>query len=174
MRSIAAEAGVTTGFVTHYFPGKGALIREALRYNNRRAAKRVASRTKDARGLEAVEAAIEAVLPFDADRRREWQVWIAAWNAGPQDPGSAELRAGWSGLRRLLRSFLEQAVEAGDLSGRASLEYEAERLVAMAAGIGLAAGVRAPSATRARARQMVADHLTGLRDAARDEPKARP
>lgn len=174
VRAIAVEAGVSTGYVTHYFPSKQALLVEVLRFNNLRAAQRVAEQVADRRGLDALDAAIEAVLPFDADRRREWQVWVAAFGSQADgDAPAAGLREGWSGLRRTLRELLAQAVEDGDLDPELDLKYEAERLVAMAAGIGLAAGVQAPSASRGNARQIVADHLAGLSPSGRSAPRRR-
>ena len=73
------------------------------------------------RGLVALEGAVEAMLPIDADRRREWQVGVACW--GPTAPG----RAGRRGAARrlaasssaLLATLLEQAVEDGELPGDA-------------------------------------------------------
>src|SRR5882762_6008752 len=53
MRSIAAEAGVSTGFITHYFEDKRELIVEVLRHNNARAAERVLAAAGRKRGLAA-------------------------------------------------------------------------------------------------------------------------
>ena len=116
MRGIAAEAGVTTGFVTHYFDDKQALLAEVLRHNNLRARDRVLAAIGEQRGLVALEGAVEAMLPIDADRRREWQVGVACW--GPTAPGeraAEELRGGWRFLESLLATLLEQAVEDGEL-----------------------------------------------------------
>ena len=41
IRLIAAEAGVSTGFITHYFAGKDELVEAVLELTNRRAAARV-------------------------------------------------------------------------------------------------------------------------------------
>src|SRR5690349_9258038 len=96
MRTIASAAGVTTGFVTHYFEDKNELLAAVLTFNNLRARDRVVAAVGSKRGLVALESAVEAMLPIDADRRREWQVGIACW--GPTSPGeqAAEvLRSGW-------------------------------------------------------------------------------
>ena len=163
MRGIAAEAGVTTGFVTHYFEDKEGLLEEVLRHNNLRARDRVLAGIGEQRGLVALESAVEAMLPLGADRRREWQVGVASW--GPTAPGkrAAEgLRSGWRGLERLLAELLEQAVEGGELPGTIDVRYEAGRLVAMIAGVGMLAGIESPERTRRQAKRMLADQISSL------------
>lgn len=170
MRAIALEAGVSTGFITHYFGDKQELIAEVLRYNNDRALRRVSTAIRNRKGLAAVEAAVEAVLPVDAERRREWQVWVASW--GQTSVGedlAAGLSGGWRGLRLLLAELLGQAVQDGELRDGLSLEYEAQRMLTMVAGAGLLAGVEAPTRVRREVRQMLADHLALLGGALEEE-----
>src|SRR5688500_8928470 len=69
MRRIAAEAGVTTGFVTHYFDDKEALLADVVRHNNLLARDRVLAGIGGHRGLVALEGAVDALLPIDAARR---------------------------------------------------------------------------------------------------------
>jgi AcrR family transcriptional regulator len=163
MRKIAADAGVTTGFVTHYFDDKHALLAEVLRYNNLRARDRVLAGIGDSRGLVALEGAVEALLPIDTDRRLEWQVGIAAW--GPTAPGeqAAEaLRGGWRFLEKLLAGLLEQAIEDGDLPAAVDVRYEAARMVALIAGVGMLAGIDSPQRIRRDAKRMLADQISSL------------
>ena len=163
MRRIAAEAGVTTGFVTHYFEDKQTLLAEVLRHNNRRATERLLAAIGEARGLVALESAVEAMLPLDADRRREWQVGVACW--GPTAPGeqaAEELRTGWRGLQQLLAGLLQQAVDDGELPDTVDVTFEAGRLVAMLAGVGMLAGIESPERIRRDAKRMLAEQLAGL------------
>nr|MBA2280569.1 TetR family transcriptional regulator [Acidimicrobiia bacterium] len=89
VRAIAAEAGVSTGYVMHYFPDKAALTDAVLDRTNRRAGARVeaAVRAQDS----ALASAIEALLPLDAERRLEWRVWAAFWTATPAGGGGPAL-----------------------------------------------------------------------------------
>ena len=163
MRRIAAEAGVTTGFVTHYFEDKQTLLAEVLRHNNQRATARLLAAIGERRGLVALEGAIEAMLPLDADRRREWQVGVACW--GPTAPGeqaAEELRTGWRGLQQLLAGLLQQAVDDGELPDTVDVTFEAGRLVAMLAGVGMLAGIESPERIRRDAKRMLAEQLAGL------------
>ncbi|HYF24369.1 MAG TPA: TetR/AcrR family transcriptional regulator [Baekduia sp.] len=163
MRRIAAEAGVTTGSVTHYYDDKQALLADVVRHNNLRSRDRVLAAIGGHRGLVALEAAVEAMLPLDAGRRREWRVGVACW--GPTAPGeraAEELRGGWRALQRLLATLLEQAVEDGDLPGTVEVRYEAGRLVTLIAGVGMLAGIESPQRIRRDAKRMLADQLAGL------------
>lgn len=163
MRGIAAEAGVTTGFVTHYFADKQELLVAVLRHNNVRAGERVVKAVGERRGLVALESAVEALLPVDADRRRAWQVWVAAWQ--PSSDGArltAELRSGRRFLEELLAELLAQAVADGELPAELDPEAEAERLVALIAGTGLIAGVEPAAPMRRTAKRMLAEHVASL------------
>jgi AcrR family transcriptional regulator len=163
VRNIAAAAGVSTGFITHYFEDKHELIVDVLRHNNARAQRRVAAATRKSPGLEGVRAAAEAVLPLDPVRRREWQVWVACWEqASPGDELAAGLRMGWDGLRQLIAALLEQAREQGELRPKIDVSFEADRLVTVLAGVGLLAGVESPGRVRVAAERIVDEQLAAL------------
>jgi AcrR family transcriptional regulator len=164
MRRIAAEAGVTTGFVTHYFDDKQSLLADVVRHNNLRFRDRIVGAVEGRRGLVALEGAIEAMLPVDADTRREWQVGVACW--GPTVPGAEaaeELRTGWRELERTLGRLLTQAAEDGDLPAGIDVGYESSRLVTLVAGVGMLAGIESSARMRVDVRRMLADHLSALR-----------
>jgi AcrR family transcriptional regulator len=166
MRRIAAEAGVTTGSVTHYFDDKEQLLAEVVRHNNRRAGKRVLAAIGERRGLVALEGAVEALLPIDADRGREWQVWVASWRSeGGLANLTDELRDGRSFVARLLRRLLDQAVADGELPGSLDVTFEAERLMTLIAGTGLIAGVEPPERIRRTAKRMLAEQVRSLQRA---------
>ena len=163
MRRIAAEAGVTTGYVTHYFEDKESLLAEVVRHNNLGARDRVMRAIGRKRGLVALESAVETMLPIDAERRREWQVGVACW--GPTAPGeqaAEELRTGWRVLEKLLATLLEQAIEDGELPGAIDVRYQANRMVTLIAGVGMLAGIDSPARVRRDAKRMLADQLAGL------------
>jgi AcrR family transcriptional regulator len=162
-RAIAAAAGVSTGLITHYFEDKQELMVAVLRRNNELAAKRVRGATATGTASERLRAAVEAVLPLDPTRRREWQVWVAMWGeASLGGELAAGFRAGWTGLRRIFRDLLQQACREGELRAHIDVPYEADRLVTMLAGLGLLAGVETPSRVRAVATRMLAEQLGSL------------
>lgn len=166
MRGIASAAGVSTGYITHYFEDKHQLVVEVLRRTNAVAARRVLTAAARGSALERLQSAVEAMLPLDAARRREWQVWISVWGqASPGDEFGASYRAGWAGLQSIFTELLEQAMREGDLRQDTDARYEAERLVTMLAGVGLLAGVQSPGKARAAATRMLSEQVRSLRDA---------
>lgn len=166
VRAIASAAGVSTGYITHYFEDKHTLVVEVLRRTNALAARRVLRAAAHGTALERLRAAVDEMLPLDRTRRREWQVWISVWGqASPSDAFGESYRAGWAGLRSIFADLLEQAVSEGELRADTDAEYEAERLVTMLAGVGLLAGVQSPAKVRAAATRMLSEQVTSLRDA---------
>jgi AcrR family transcriptional regulator len=164
VRAIAAEAGVSTGYVMHYFEDKDVLARAVLDHTNAQAAARVLAAGRGKRGLEALVAAIEALLPLTTERRTVWQVWVAFWNqARSEDWPAAALTLARGGLAAILAQSFKEAVEDGELPEGLDLQYEGERLTTLAAGLGLLAGVESPARVRRLASRMLADHLEGLR-----------
>jgi AcrR family transcriptional regulator len=164
VRAIAAEAGVSTGYLTHYFEDKHAVMVRLLRHTTDQAARRVLAASARGDAIQRLRSAVEAVLPLDAVRRREWQVWVAMWGiASPADELGKGFRAGWDGLRSIFAELLEQAQAEGSLRPEVDIRYEAERLVTMLAGIGLMAGVESRVRVRAAAARMVDEQLGGLR-----------
>jgi AcrR family transcriptional regulator len=164
VRIIAAEAGVSTGFITHYFADKHELMEAVLDATNRSAVRRVlrAIRT-DRTALERLRAAAETLLPVDPQRRQEWQVWVAVWGeASKGDSLSIGYRRGWTGLRDILAGLLAEAQRDEQLDASVDPEHRADRLVTLLAGIGLLAGVERPARVREMAQKMLAEELSWL------------
>lgn len=161
MRAIAAEAGVTTGSVTHYFEDKQQVVAEVVRYNNVRARDRVVAAIGESRGLVALESAVDALLPTDEDRQREWQVWIASWRPGAE-LSTEELRAGRRFVARMLEELLKQAVADGELPEGLEVAHQAERMLTLIAGIGLTIGVESQARLRRTAKRMLAEEIASL------------
>lgn len=166
IRVIATEAGVSTGFITHYFAGKHEVMEAVLEAANARAARRVlgAIRT-DLPALDRLQNAAETLLPVDPQRRQDWQVWVAVWGeASKGDSLSVGYRRGWVGLRDMLVGLLVEAQEEKQLHADTDVEHRADRLVTLLAGIGLLAGVERPGRVRELAARMLAEELARLGD----------
>jgi AcrR family transcriptional regulator len=85
MRAIAAEAGCTTGSLTHQFRDRQALLDHALG---------LATEDSTARVIAALERgsltdAVAELLPLDEHRRLEGAVWLTHLAASQHDPGLA-------------------------------------------------------------------------------------
>lgn len=164
MRVIAADAGVSTGYVTHYFADKHELAAEVLAATNLRAGQRVLAASTTARGVEAIAAAVEAVLPIDEERSLEWGAWVAFWMEAGSDPDVAgALDEASNVLGAMLAVPFAEAVDDGELPAGLDVAYETRRLMTMAAGLGLYARVSEPDTIRALARRVLDDHIAQLR-----------
>lgn len=164
VRAIARDARVTTGSVMHYFDSKQALAMAALDRNNTLAGTRALRHSRAARGMAAVEAMLEALLPLDEQRRLEWAVWIGFWTASGSDAEAARgLQTAREALATMLARPFAEAVEDGELAPGLDFAYEAERLLVVASGLGLLVNGRNRAETRRLARRMLADHLSQLR-----------
>lgn len=166
MRTIAAEAGVTTGSVTHYFEDKAELLGSIQRYNGRLAAERVRVSVGSRRGLAAVRRAALGLLPTDVDGVAIWRVWLAFWSDDPRrSPTAGGFGSGYRAWGELARKHLEEAVDNGELRAGLDLRHEVSRLVTLVAGMGLLSGSdpETRDRLRRRANRMLTEHFDTLR-----------
>ena len=132
LRKVAAQAGCTTGTVTHYFPDRSALLRAALDAACQTTARRMYQAALDApTHLQKLEAVLREAVPLDDERRGEARVWLAFWGAASEDPvliAAHERRmADWRGL---IRAVLQPLLNA-----RADLDHEVLVLCALVDGL---------------------------------------
>lgn len=73
LRDVAAAGGVTTGAVTHYFPGRTDLI--AAAYD--KVMGRLLERLEEPGGHTDLLATMASYLPQDPETEMEWRVWLA-------------------------------------------------------------------------------------------------
>ena len=109
MREVAAEAGWTTGALTHYFAGK----RELLQFTLSVSLEQRRSLRPDRDTLspdEALHSALANALPLDEDARRHWIVTMAfcaqaarspSWDTTPRATNSTSKRRSASCFRAL-------------------------------------------------------------------------
>lgn len=82
LRKVSAEAGCTTGALTHYFPDRNALLIETLRTAHFAAAERMLKAALAAETpFDRLRAIVLEAMPFDDIRLQEWRIWIAFWAA---------------------------------------------------------------------------------------------
>lgn len=158
MRKIAAAAGCTTGRLTHYFANREELVLAALTAAYDAAAIRMAdARKAGGTARERLLAMLEETLPLDAERLREWKIWIAFWGAAAADTALArenDIRHDrWrDAILPLIREIAPEA-DAG---------YEAARLIGIVDGLGLQAAISPTVQNRSRACDTLARHLAAL------------
>jgi AcrR family transcriptional regulator len=133
VREVAAEAGCTTGALTHYFADKRELLLTTFQESltRRRSLRPVDSSATPAARLRA---SLEGALPLDEQRRRHWMVTLACCSQAVADP---ELASAQRDAYREFRTHLARLIAAIDSS--LGPERLAEQLIALADGIAIQA-----------------------------------
>lgn len=163
VRTIADEAGLSTGSLRHFFGTQSELLLFAMELVTRRVHERIAAIefTGDLRADARLLA--EQFVPLDADRRGEMDVWQAFVVAARTDPALAAVRDRTD--REMYEGFLRLVGalhDAGLLAPDASVEVEAMRLHALVDGLA-AHGVNHPRRMDAeRLHAVLAAHFAAL------------
>ena len=135
LREVAAEAGWTTGALTHHFSDKRDLLRFTLEASlERRWARRQRRRSMTAD--EALRATLVDALPIDEDSLLHWTVTVAFCAHAAGDPEMALTQ------RDAYRDFRDDVTALVTNTGRAAgpdAVREAERLIALLDGVALQA-----------------------------------
>jgi AcrR family transcriptional regulator len=136
LREVAAEAGLTTGALTHYFTDK----RELLRFTLEASLEGRRARHTDRHAMspdEALRDTLVRALPIDPAARLHWIVTVAFCSHAVSDP---DLAVTQRDAYRAFRSDVCRQVEATRRAdtGEQSLAT-AERLIALVDGVALQA-----------------------------------
>lgn len=135
LRAVAAEMGVSTGMLMHYFPAKRALITHALDLLEKRTAERP-RRARPVAGLAALRAVLLDILPLTPDDTARNRIWVSSWDLSLADAELAERQAErYARLRSTIRPHLEQARELGELPATADVDQLAATAVAFTHGL---------------------------------------
>ncbi len=135
MREVAAEAGWTTGMLTHYFADKRELLQFTLEASLENRRQQAAPR-RDLTADQALRATLTDALPIDESTRLHWTVTVAFC---AQALGDADLAMTQRDAYRHFRADVASlVVRAGRATGQAATD-EAERLIAILDGVALQA-----------------------------------
>jgi AcrR family transcriptional regulator len=163
VRTVAVEAGLSMGSLRHYFPSQSELHVFAMRLVTDRIRARVEAlpATPDPRRWAA--RVLEEMLPMDADRRAESEVWLAFTARALVDPALRALRdEGWDLLREVCHNLIRRFADAGELAPDLDVEVEAARLHALVDGLLVHGVLRPARADTAALRRVMARHLDAL------------
>jgi AcrR family transcriptional regulator len=154
VRSVAAEAGCSPGALRHYFPEQRDLVASAMSLVGARATERIRSLRPSGSVLDQVQAYCEQVIPLDAERRFEMEVWFGFVSRARHDPSlkePAEL------VHRELRAFLSDLLRPAGLDAR-----EAARLHALIDGLSVHLLLYPDQTTPEEVRELLRGHLARL------------
>lgn len=135
MREVAAEAGLTTGALTHYFADKHELLLTTFQASlaRRRALRPPAADTPPATLLLA---SLEGALPLDDERRLHWLVTIACCS---QAAGDSELALAQRTAYEEFAGYVAGLARACGLADGPDAADVAGQLIAAADGIAVQA-----------------------------------
>lgn len=138
VRNVAKAAGYSTAIVSHYFADK----RELLFHIYRAAVARAGARTAAILAADPcdLDGCIDALLPLDDERCRDWQIWFAFWGMAVADPDfAAEQRARVTDAQALFKSIFEARRRAGLLPPDTDCEIRARLWVSLIDGLAVQA-----------------------------------
>lgn len=144
VRRIAAEAGVTSGMVQHYFPTKDAMMHFAMDAASSTFADgpgegHEGSLDQDtSEPFGRIRSVLTSLLPLDAARADSGRLALAFMSyAMTHHSAAAKLADGNSRLRAYLTSLLHQAHALGQLRAEVDPEMAAVALLATTDGLGM-------------------------------------
>lgn len=143
LRSVAREAGCSTGVIAHYVGDKQALLLGALREAMNHVACAMAEIAAGKDGMARLIAMLEAGMPLDGERAASCRIFYHFAAEGMNEPKLASELAGYyDWWRREVGDVIEILQSAGHFAGQCPSAL-AETLVGLAEGLAIQ-GVFAP------------------------------
>jgi AcrR family transcriptional regulator len=138
VRSIAKEAGISTGNLAHYFANKDDILTSALKLSHKRINERWERKLAGLKGMAALRELVLDNLPLDEDRQLETRLEISYWARALALPHVLEVqRAEAATLYDLIVSLIRQARRLGEITSSESTRSIAEHLLALIDGLSL-------------------------------------
>jgi TetR/AcrR family transcriptional regulator, transcriptional repressor of bet genes len=111
---VAAQAGVSTGMLNHYFESRADMLEQSLVYVSERTHARVAAAMEGlAPGRGRLEAFLGAMLPTDTESIEAWRVWIASYGESVRSQPLAQAIEGRLGPWYQLLDHALEGLEGG-------------------------------------------------------------
>lgn len=138
VRRVAAEAGFTTGALTHYFNSKDQLLIEASELSARLVRGRMERLERSGPAMDAIRKVVALALPVTAEIRGYWRIWFGYWERSSYDEEVARvMRLRYDEWRGRLERLLARAQAEGDVAAEVDPRRAAEALIALVDGIGV-------------------------------------
>lgn len=164
VRNVARESGWSMGALRHYFASQDELVAFAMELVADRARDRAVAAHRaapDARS--AAVALLEQVLPLDAERLEEAQVWLAFTARSFTDERMARLRhRSYDDLHRVCEVAVGALLPDAQTRAEDHVRLEVERLYALVDGLALHAVTRPEAMPPHRVRDVLHAHLRRL------------
>jgi TetR/AcrR family transcriptional regulator, transcriptional repressor of aconitase len=174
IRSIAAELGLTTGVVMHYFSTKEAILEEMIDRLYGRLRKVTQASVADLDASLRLERLLLAGLPLTKDTEFGWKLAVALQPEALRSPAIAVLhQRHHAAIEIALEDELNALAAAGRLRADVDRRLAAMRLMALVEGLGTHAVLRPSAMTPQLVRQLLQEELDSLLTAERNLKKSR-
>lgn len=138
IRTVAAEAGISTGSVRHVFPSKTDLLVHATELVGRRARARIQRHLDEPDPRRLVLSVVEELLPLDDQRRAEMEVTVALVAEAPGNDRVRQVRdASYEAVREVCRHLVARLHRDGLTAPALDVEAAATALHAVVDGLAL-------------------------------------
>jgi AcrR family transcriptional regulator len=131
VRTLAREAGLSTGSLRHVFPTQAELLTFAMETLGERLGRRLAALVPAATPFAGAAAVLEQILPLDDERQLEAEVWFSFAARSRTDP---DLGPAAGRVDAVLRALVREALAPLAL---ADLELSVEETYALVDGLAL-------------------------------------
>lgn len=151
IREISRQSGYSRGFIEHYIHNKEDLITESVKFINEGSIARGTRKLKGKRGLEALRVMNQAVIPLDAQGRKDWIIRLQFWGLAVVDAEYREKQSQEAKMaERLYMRYLQQAQERGEIAADIDLQSTAQYILHRIYGLSCDAILRPHYFTRER------------------------
>ncbi|WP_108834326.1 TetR/AcrR family transcriptional regulator [Actinomyces sp. Marseille-P3109] len=175
IRTVAAEAGISTGSIRHVFPSKSELLTHATELVGRRAWVRIQRHLDEPDPRELVLRVLEELLPLDAERQLEMEVTVALIAEAPGDLRVREvLDESYETVREVCRRLIARLHRAGLTVPDLDVEAETTALHGVVDGLAIHLLINPDPGFRRQALRMVEAGIDRLRPQARSTSGCAP
>lgn len=137
LRSVAQEAGCSTGVIAHYFGDKEALLIGTLREAMQRQGKMIADAVAELNGMARLQAVLEAGMTLDSARKAICRIFYHYAGEGMNEPAlRQELSNYYVWWRREVADIIEALQSDGHFAGQ-DITKLARTFVGLAEGLAI-------------------------------------
>lgn len=164
IRTVAAEAGISTGSIRHVFPSKTELLVHATELVGQRAWVRIQRHLDEPEPRALVLSVVEELLPLDDERRLEMEVTVALIAEAPGNDKVREvLDESYEVVREVCRRLVIRLRRAGLTAPDLDIEAETTALHGLVDGLSIHLLINPDPGFRRQALRMIEAGIDRLR-----------
>lgn len=163
IRRVAAEAGMSSGALRHYFSTQDEMLLFIMNYYLEEGKKRSQNKEWSENPVQTVEEVLLELVPIDEEKKIETSVWwILALRSLTSDTIKDKKDEMTDGTYELANSMIEILALKGVLSDSMNAELEKSRLTALIEGLSIHALLRPDVYSPEKVKEVIRYHLETL------------